>query len=75
MLGDPNNLRANLTSYIGAFSENTRDIFERYEFEQQMEKLDRDNLQSSSPVSAGATAMPASWRGGAAARFRLTIRV
>jgi len=39
LLGDPNNLRANLTSYIGAFSENTRDIFERYEFEQQVEKV------------------------------------
>ncbi len=44
MLGDPNNLRANLIGYVGAFSANIRDIFERYEFDQQLDKLDRDNL-------------------------------
>lgn len=44
LLGDPNNLKANLISYINGFSENTREIFERYEFEKQIEKLDGANL-------------------------------
>ncbi|MGN6755452.1 MAG: type I restriction-modification system subunit M [Thermomicrobiales bacterium] len=44
LLGDPNNLRANLTSYLAAFSENARDIFEKYEFAQQLDKLDSANL-------------------------------
>ncbi len=44
MLGDPNNLRANLVGYVAAFSPNIRDIFERYAFDQQLDKLDRDNL-------------------------------
>ncbi len=44
LLGDPNNLKANLISYIGAFSENARDIFEKYEFEKQIDKLDNANL-------------------------------
>jgi type I restriction enzyme M protein len=44
LLGDPNNLRANLSSYIAAFSENARDIFEKYEFDKQLDKLDGANL-------------------------------
>lgn len=44
LLGDPNNLRANLLGYVNGFSENTRDIFEKYEFEKQIEKLDGANL-------------------------------
>src|SRR5947208_13900366 len=32
LLDDPNNIKANLVNYINGFSENTRDIFERYDF-------------------------------------------
>jgi type I restriction enzyme M protein len=44
LLGDPNNLRANLSSYVAAFSESARDIFEKYEFDKQLDKLDGANL-------------------------------
>ncbi len=44
LLGDPNNLKANLVGYIGAFSPNARDIFERYDFEAEIDRLDRANL-------------------------------
>ena len=43
-LADPANIRNNLAAYIGAFSENIRDIFERYDFLKQIEKLDEANL-------------------------------
>ncbi len=42
--GDPNGLRANLLDYIAAFSPNARDIFEKYEFEKQIDKLDGADL-------------------------------
>ena len=41
---DPNNLRANLESYISDFSANARDIFERYKFTDQLAYLDESNL-------------------------------
>lgn len=41
---DPNNLRANLESYISDFSANARDIFERYKFTEQLAYLDESNL-------------------------------
>ncbi|MBX7133948.1 MAG: type I restriction-modification system subunit M [Fimbriimonadaceae bacterium] len=44
LLADPNNLRKNLIAYIGAFSDSARDIFERYDFLKQIEKLDESNL-------------------------------
>ncbi|HWS99893.1 MAG TPA: class I SAM-dependent DNA methyltransferase, partial [Pyrinomonadaceae bacterium] len=44
LLGDPNNIKANLASYINGFSDNARDIFERYDFETQIERLDGANL-------------------------------
>lgn len=44
LLGDPNNIKANLTGYINGSSDNARDIFERYEFNAQIEKLDSANL-------------------------------
>jgi len=44
LLGDPANLRANILGYINGFSENARDIFEKYDFEKQLEKLDGANL-------------------------------
>ena len=44
LLADPANIKANLVGYIGGFSENARDIFERYDFQVQIEKLDSANL-------------------------------
>lgn len=44
LLGDPANLRANLLSYVSGFSENVRDIFEKFEFDVQVQKLDSANL-------------------------------
>jgi type I restriction enzyme M protein len=44
LLADPANIKANLIAYIGSFSENARDIFERYDFTVQIEKLDSSNL-------------------------------
>src|SRR5690606_9584002 len=44
LLADPANIKNNLTVYIGSFSENARDIFERYDFQAQIEKLDSANL-------------------------------
>ena len=41
--GDPPNVAANLTSFINGFSENARRIFERFEFEAEIEKLDKSN--------------------------------
>lgn len=42
--GDTSNLRANLVAYIEGFSPNVRDIFERYEFTAQLNKLDENDL-------------------------------
>ncbi len=44
LLADPGNIKANLTSYINALSPNARDIFERYQFFEQIERLDGANL-------------------------------
>ncbi len=43
-MADPANIKNNIVAYIGAFSENIRDIFERYDFLKQIEKLDEANL-------------------------------
>lgn len=42
--GDPSHIKANLIAYVNAFSDNARDIFERYDFFKQIEKLDDNNL-------------------------------
>lgn len=42
--GDQDNIRANLYAYIQGFSESARDIFERFEFIAQVEKLAKSNL-------------------------------
>jgi type I restriction enzyme M protein len=42
--GDPAHIKANLIAYVNAFSDNARDIFERYDFFKQIEKLDDNNL-------------------------------
>ncbi|MBM3786866.1 MAG: SAM-dependent DNA methyltransferase, partial [Acidobacteria bacterium] len=44
LLDDSSNIRANTQKYVEAFSENVRDIFERYEFVQTVEKLASANL-------------------------------
>jgi type I restriction enzyme M protein len=42
--GDTSNLKANLLAYIEGFSPNVRDIFEKYEFTNQLNKLDENDL-------------------------------
>lgn len=44
LMGDPAGVKANMVDYIHGFSENVRDIFERFEFEKTIEKLDAENL-------------------------------
>ena len=44
LLADPANIKPNLINYIACFSDNAREIFERYEFSSQIEKLDSGNL-------------------------------
>ena len=43
LLGDPENIAPNLVSYINGFSATARDIFERFKFADQIEKLDASN--------------------------------
>ena len=42
--GDPSQLRLNLQSYINGFSSNVRDVFERYEFDAELAKLEENDL-------------------------------
>lgn len=44
LMADPNNVRDNLESYINSFSANAREIFEKYEFDKQIDKLNDNNL-------------------------------
>ncbi len=41
--GDPDNIGRHLVDYINGFSENVRKIFERFEFEKEIEKLEESN--------------------------------
>lgn len=41
--GDPDNIGRHLTDYINGFSENIRKIFERFDFEKEIEKLEESN--------------------------------
>src|SRR5690606_38667899 len=41
--GDPDNIGRHLTDYINGFSENIRRIFERFEFDKEIEKLEESN--------------------------------
>lgn len=43
-LDDSNNAYANLVNYVGAFSENVRDVFERFSFQATLERLNDANL-------------------------------
>ncbi|MDI3402429.1 type I restriction-modification system subunit M [Streptomyces cavernicola] len=42
--GDPKNAAKNLQVYVGAFSENAREVLEKYEFAQQIKRLDSSDL-------------------------------
>jgi len=44
LLGDAAGIRANLLDYVHGFSENVGDIFDKFEFEKQLQKLDGENL-------------------------------
>ncbi len=44
LLADPDNVAANLTGFLHGFSENVRDIMERFRFESQIARLDGANL-------------------------------
>ena len=44
LISDPNNIRENLESYINDFSANAREVFEKYEFAVQIDKLNEANL-------------------------------
>ena len=44
LLDDPTQIAGNLRSYIGGFSEAARDIIEKFDFNTQIEKLDKANL-------------------------------
>lgn len=44
LMGDPDNIAANLYAYIQAFSADVRDIFERFEFTTQVDRLAKARL-------------------------------
>lgn len=44
LIADPNNIASNLRNYINGFSEDAREIIEQFEFENQIAKLDDNNL-------------------------------
>lgn len=44
LIADPNNIAANLRNYINGFSEDAREILEQFEFENQINKMDDNNL-------------------------------
>ena len=44
LMGDANNIKSNLDSYINDFSANAREIFEKYEFFAQIDKLEETDL-------------------------------
>lgn len=44
LIADPNNIASNLRNYINGFSEDAREIIEQFEFENQINKMDDNNL-------------------------------
>ncbi|MYB09752.1 MAG: SAM-dependent DNA methyltransferase [Acidimicrobiia bacterium] len=44
LLGDPDNVAANLRNYIAGFSESARDIVDKFNFDVQIDRLDERNL-------------------------------
>ena len=43
LLNDPDHIRTNLIQYLNGFSANARDIFDKFEFETEIDKLDEKN--------------------------------
>lgn len=44
LLADPDNIADNLKDYINGFSRNARDIIEHFEFDKEIDKMDKNNL-------------------------------
>lgn len=44
VLGDPNNLKSNMQAYVNGFSPNLRDVFERYDFDVLLGRLEEEDL-------------------------------
>ena len=44
LIGDPNNIESNLQDYLRGFSVETQDIFEKFDFEKQIHRLESHNL-------------------------------
>jgi type I restriction enzyme M protein len=44
LIADPDNIAANLRNYINGFSENAREIIEYFEFDKQIDRLEKSNL-------------------------------
>ncbi|MEO0776448.1 MAG: class I SAM-dependent DNA methyltransferase [Bacteroidota bacterium] len=44
LIADPDNIAANLRNYINGFSENAREIIEYFDFDKQIDRLDKSNL-------------------------------
>ena len=44
LVSDPDNIAANLRNYINGFSENAREIIEYFEFDKQIDRLEKSNL-------------------------------
>jgi type I restriction enzyme M protein len=44
LVADPNNIAANLRNYINGFSEDAREIIEQFEFDNQITRMDDNNL-------------------------------
>jgi type I restriction enzyme M protein len=44
LIADPNDIAKNLRNYINGFSEDAREIIEQFEFENQINKMDENNL-------------------------------
>jgi type I restriction enzyme M protein len=44
LLNDPNNIAANLRSYIRDYSANVRQIFENFDFDKEIKKMDENNI-------------------------------
>lgn len=44
LIADPNNIAANLRNYINGFSDDAREIIEQFDFENQITRMDENNL-------------------------------
>jgi type I restriction enzyme M protein len=44
LIADPNNIASNLRNYINGFSEDAREIIEQFEFDNQITRMDENNL-------------------------------